>query len=196
MTGYAFTWPSQAPAHGQVRLRAFEDRDAEMVMDLATDSHVPKIGSLPFRATHQEALDYIVRQRGRLAEGKGFSFCVADRAEDTALGGIGLWLTSIEDGRVMGGYGVAPSARGRGAAAQALVALTAFAWTLPAVHRIELYIEPWNLASLRTAETAGFSREGLLRSHQEIAGRRVDMLLYAVIRESLPVAGHGRPTGP
>ncbi len=129
-------------------------------------------GSLPFRATHREALDYIARQRGRLAEGKGFSFCVADRSDDTALGGIGLWLTAIEQGRTTGGYGVAPSARARRVATQALDALTAFACTLPPVHRIELYIEPWNLASIRTAETAGFAREGLLRSHQEIAGRR------------------------
>ncbi len=182
MTDDAFSWPAEAPAYGHVRLRALEDRDVDMVIDLATDSYVPTIGSLPFRATHRQALDYIARQRGRLAEGEDFSFCVADRSSDTARGGIGLWLTSSEQGRATGGYGVAPSARGHRVAAQALTALTAFAWTLPQVHRIELYIEPWNVASIRSAEAAGFTREGLLRSHQEIAGRRVDMLLYAVIR--------------
>jgi [ribosomal protein S5]-alanine N-acetyltransferase len=62
------------------------------------------------------------------------------------------------------------------------MALTAFAWTIPALHRIELYIEPWNTGSVGTAERAGFEREGLLRSHQVIGGRRRDMLLYAVIR--------------
>lgn len=182
MTDSTFSWPAEAPAYGHVRLRAFEDRDVDMVIDLATDSHIPKIGSLPFRATRQQALDYISRQRGRLAEGKGYSFCIADRSSDSALGGIGLWLTSVEHGRVTGGYGVAPSARGHRVAAQALVALTAFAWTLPPVHRIELYIEPWNVASIRSAEAARFTREGRLRSHQEIAGRRVDMLSFAVIR--------------
>jgi ribosomal-protein-alanine N-acetyltransferase len=50
------------------------------------------------------------------------------------------------------------------------------------LHRIELYIEPWNVASVRTAERARYQREGLLRSHQEIGGRRRDMLLYAIIR--------------
>lgn len=57
-----------------------------------------------------------------------------------------------------------------------------FAWTLPPVHRIEAYIEPWNVASIRTAERAGFTYEGLLRSHQEVGGQRVDMQLYAVVR--------------
>ncbi|MGW0710727.1 GNAT family N-acetyltransferase [Streptomyces sp. NPDC002643] len=67
-------------------------------------------------------------------------------------------------------------------ASHALTALTRFAWSIPELHRIELYIEPWNMASLRTAELAGFEREGLLRSHQEIGGKRVDMLVYAEIR--------------
>jgi RimJ/RimL family protein N-acetyltransferase len=64
----------------------------------------------------------------------------------------------------------------------ALIALTSFGWTIPALHRIELYIEPWNTGSIGTAERAGYEREGLLRSHQEIGGRRRDMLLYARVR--------------
>ena len=85
-----------------------------------------------------------------------------------------------------------PSARGRGLAAAALTALTSFAWTIPGLHRIELYIEPWNAGSVKTAERAGFEREGLLRSHQEIGGRRRDMLLYATIREGAAERGPAR----
>ena len=79
-----------------------------------------------------------------------------------------------------------PSARGRGVAAAALTALTCFAWTITDLYRIELYIEPWNTGSAKTAERAGYEREGLLRSHQEIGGLRRDMLLYAIIRENPP----------
>jgi hypothetical protein len=56
------------------------------------------------------------------------------------------------------------------------------AQTIPDLHRIELYIEPWNTSSIRVAEAAGCQREGLLRSHQEIGGTRRDMLLYAMTR--------------
>ncbi|MBB2890428.1 GNAT family N-acetyltransferase [Flexivirga oryzae] len=49
-------------------------------------------------------------------------------------------------------------------------------------YRLEARIEPWNLASIRTAEAAGFEREGLLRSHEEIGGRRVDLLMYSLLR--------------
>lgn len=80
------------------------------------------------------------------------------------------------------GYSVAPAHRGRGIASSAVKALTAFAWTVPTLHRIELYIEPWNSNSIRVAEASGFQRDGLLRSHQEIGNTRRDVLLYATTR--------------
>ena len=179
-------WPSEPVTYGPVVLREFAEGDVPMVRELSTDPYVPLIGSLPANATQREAQDWIDRQRGRLAEGAGFSFAVAEAATNRAVGGIGLWLAALAHGRATAGYSVAPSARGRGVAVAALTALTCFAWTIPALHRIELYIEPWNTGSIKTAERVGYEREGLLRSHQEIGGLRRDMLLYAIIRENPP----------
>jgi [ribosomal protein S5]-alanine N-acetyltransferase len=176
-------WPTWPVAYGPVVLREFSDLDAAMVMELSTDPYVPLIGSLPADASKQEAQAYIDRQRGRLAEGAGFSFALAEAATDHAVGGIGLWLTQLAQGRATAGYSVTPSARGRGIAAAALTALTSFAWSVPGLHRIELHIEPWNAGSIKTAERAGYEREGLMRGHREIGGQRRDMLLYAIIRE-------------
>jgi len=176
-------WPTASVAHGPVVLRAFSDADLPMVQELSTDPYVPLIGTLPANASGQEAQDYIERQRGRLAEGVGFSFAIAEAGTGRGVGGIGLWLAPLGQGRATAGYSVVPSARGRGVASAALTALTAFAWTIPELHRVELYIEPWNTGSVRTGERAGFQREGLLRSHQEIGGRRRDMLLYATVRD-------------
>jgi [ribosomal protein S5]-alanine N-acetyltransferase len=72
--------------------------------------------------------------------------------------------------------------RGRGIASSALKALTTFAWTIPALHRIDLYIKPWNNNSIHVAEASGCMRDGLLRSHQEIGGTRRAMLLYSTMR--------------
>ncbi len=175
-------WPPEPVASGPVVLREFSYRDVPTLRELSTDPYVPLIGSLPANASEQEAQDFVDRQRGRLAEGVGFSFVIAEADTDRAVGGIGLWLVAVPYGRATAGYSVTPSARGRGLAAAALIAVTEFAWTIPALHRIELYIEPWNQGSVRTAERAGYEREGLLRSHQEIGGRRRDMLLYATVR--------------
>jgi RimJ/RimL family protein N-acetyltransferase len=175
-------WPTAPVAHGPVVLREFSASDIPMTREMSTDPYVPLIGTLPANASEQEARAYIDRQRGRLAEGMGFSFAIAEADTNRAVGGIGLWLHGLRQGRATVGYSIAPSARGKGLAAAALIAVTEFAWTIPALHRIEAYIEPWNVGSVKTAEQAGYQREGLLRSHQEIGGQRRDMLLYATVR--------------
>jgi [ribosomal protein S5]-alanine N-acetyltransferase len=180
----SLSWPTEPVAYGPVVLREFCAADLSMVQEMSADPYVPLIGTLPPNASGQEAQAYLDRQRGRLPEGTGFSFAIAEAATGRGLGGIGLWLAGLDQGRATAGYSVTPSARGRGVAAAALTALASFAWTIPTLHRIELYIEPWNAGSIKTAERAEFEREGLLRSHQEIGGRRRDMLLYAAIRDS------------
>ncbi|WP_375432546.1 GNAT family N-acetyltransferase [uncultured Friedmanniella sp.] len=174
-------------------LRAFCEPDVAMVQDLATDPYIPLIGSLPADADPAAALAWIGRQHARLAEDVGFSFCIADE-EDRPLGFAGLWTRGLPGGRATAGYAVRPSARGRGVATHALRALTDFGWTFPDLHRIELYIEPDNIGSRRTAEQAGYRHEGLLRQHQEIGGRRRDMCLYARLREVAdgPLRARGR----
>ncbi len=177
--------PAILPSADGVVLRPFDAGDVAMLRDLATDPYVALIGSLPADATEQQALDFIERQHSRWTTGVGYSFCVADLVDGRALGTAGLWLGDLAQGRASAGYTVAPGARRRGVASSALRALTIFGWTLPELFRIELYVEPWNTGSIRTAEAVGYVREGLLRSHQPIGGRRVDMLLYSALRPDL-----------
>lgn len=175
-------WPSTTPAHGGAELHAVTERDAEMAQELSKDPYVPHVGSLPANASEDEALAWVKRQQSRYAELSGFSFTIVDASTNSAVGHCGLWLKELRQGRATAGYSIVPSARGRGLATDALLALTMFAWTVPGLFRIALYIEPWNAGSVRTAERAGYTCEGLLRSHQEIAGQRRDMLIYAAIR--------------
>ncbi|NIJ12093.1 RimJ/RimL family protein N-acetyltransferase [Saccharomonospora amisosensis] len=163
-------------------LRRFEPSDAALAHALGADPYVPLIGSLPARPSTQQARQWVRRQRQKHPDGDGFSFAIADAETDTAIGAIGLWLRDLPEGRATAGYAVSPEYRGRGAATSALVALTAFAWTIPALHRVESYIEPWNTASSKVATAAGYQREGLLRGHHWIGGTRRDMLIYAAIR--------------
>ncbi len=67
-------------------------------------------------------------------------------------------------------------------ALDALQTRSGWAWNLSDLHRLQLHIDPANWASCRTAERAGYEREGLLRSWQEIAEERRDMLVYSVVR--------------
>ena len=78
--------------------------------------------------------------------------------------------------------------RGRSAAGYALKTLARWSLGVLGIPRLELNVEPWNEASIRTAERAGFQQEGLLRNWQDVGGKRKDMLMYSLLPTDLP--GH------
>ncbi|MFG3338186.1 GNAT family N-acetyltransferase [Glycomyces sp. NPDC048151] len=80
---------------------------------------------------------------------------IVERASGLVVGSLGLFWPPA-DGAVELGYGVAPSRRGRGYAPEAVLALTAHAFTSPAVEAVFAHVEPSNPASVRVLEKAGF----------------------------------------
>lgn len=175
-------WPTTPPGHGSIVLRELTDVDVHLAIELGDDPYIPLIGSLPERPTRDQALEWIQRQQNHYHEGTRLSFAIADSRSNRAVGAIGLGVRDLSAGRATAGYAVSPLHRGQGKATSALKALTTYAWTIPLLHRIELYVEPWNEGSIRVAERCDYIREGLLHSHQEIGGMRRDMLLYAATR--------------
>lgn len=176
-------WPRTPPTYGRVLLREVREGDVAMARELATDPYVPTTGTLPLNASAAQALDWVRRQQGRHQEGAGFSFTITEASTDTPVGHCGLWLRDLGDGQGSAGYSIIPSARGRGLATDALRALTDFGWGVPGLERIVLYVEPWNIASIRTAERSGYVREELLRD-QEVAGAVRDVVRFAAARSS------------
>ncbi|MGO9456643.1 MAG: GNAT family N-acetyltransferase [Acidimicrobiales bacterium] len=166
---------------GPFLLRSFERRDVPMVVEASADPLIPLISTVPAGGDPEAALAYVERQRRRLADGFGFSFVIADAASGGGVGSIGLWTRDLDLGRASVGYWVVPGTRRRGAASQALRALSTWAIDEVGVARLELYVEPWNIASSRTAESAGYSCEGLLRSWQAVGAVRRDMSVYSFL---------------
>ena len=163
---------------GVVRLRDFVVADIPLIQSASTttiseSTTVPATGGVP------EALAYIERQRGRLSSGAGHAYAVARGVDDVAVGYVGLQLRDVRWGRASLGYWVGPEHRGHGYAAVALGALSDWSDAVLRVPRLELYIEPWNESSIRTAEAVGFEREGLLRSWEVVGGSRRDMGMYS-----------------
>lgn len=195
MTGHPLPpWPRKAPAFGRIRLRGVRAADAGMAQEMSTDPYVPAIGTLAPNANRAEALAWVLRQQRRHGEGSGFSFTIQETATGAAAGHCGLWLGDLAEGRGSAGYCIAPSSRGRGLGADALSALTAFGWTVPGLVRIELYIEPWNTGSLKTAEAAGYARAGSRQNHPLADGSLRPMLVCAAVRPAAASDGR-KPRG-
>lgn len=81
---------------------------------------------------------------------------ITRRSDGRAIGGIGF-KGQPNEGVVEVGYGLAPSARGHGYAAEALTAVTRAA-ARHGVARVRADTEPDNVASRRTLESARFVR--------------------------------------
>jgi RimJ/RimL family protein N-acetyltransferase len=164
---------------GPFRLRPFTLADTEMVREASSDAYIPLITTVPAAYTDEEGRRFIERQWSEAEQGTGYSFAIADAGTDRAVGQVVLLLKDISMGRASVGYYVVSSARGSQAAAFAVQGLVRWAHPELGVPRLQLYVEPWNAASIRTAEKAGFQPEGLLRSWQEIGGKRKDVYMYA-----------------
>jgi [ribosomal protein S5]-alanine N-acetyltransferase len=169
-------------ARGPLLLRPFAASDLVLVRQASADPLIPSITSVPRAYTEESGRAFIERQWQRARDGDGFSFVIADENEPTAgLGSIGLWLHEIESGRASIGYWVLRSERGKGLAGRALRRLAAFAFEELAVPRLHLFVEPWNVASARTAESAGFVRESLLLGWERIDGEQRDAYCYRLL---------------
>lgn len=150
---------------GPFTLRPFAEKDVPSIFEASRDPLIPLITTVPNPCDQAAALAFIARQHERLQTGQGWSLAIAEGASP-ALGQIGLWPQSHE--RASLGYWVLPSARGRGVAALALAALSRFG--LAQFEQLELYVEPWNEASWRTAQRVGYRREGIPICRPSAAG--------------------------
>ena len=179
-----FTPPLRVPqlASPPLVLRPYAVSDLSMVRQAAADPFIPSISSVPRTYTDDAGRAFIERQHARGAEGDGYSFVIAPEAEpEMGIGSIGLWLQEIESGRASIGYWLIAGARGQGLAANALRAVVSFAFSALSIPRLHLFVEPWNVASARTAQTAGFRREATLRGWERIDGEQHDADCFALL---------------
>lgn len=181
--------PADIPVitHPRIVLRPFSDEDAGLVQAAASDPLIPLITTVPASGNVAAARAYIARQHDRLTSGEGYSFAIADALTGVGVGQIGLWLRDLDQGRASTGYWVAGQFRHRGYVTAALAAISRWGFSLDGIHRIELYVEPWNDGSWRAAERVGYRREGLLRSWQQVGQQRRDMYVYGLLPHDLAV---------
>ncbi|MFD1544756.1 GNAT family N-acetyltransferase [Nonomuraea guangzhouensis] len=167
----------ELPAGEKFLLRPWRLDDVAVVREASEDAYIPLITGVPPNYSDAEGSAFIRRQWSKAADGVGYSFAIANAGDDRAVGQIGLWPGAL--GRASLGYWVAKSARGQGVAGTALRAISSWGLERLRIPRLQLHVEPWNAPSWRAAERAGFVREGLLRSWQEVGGERRDMYLYS-----------------
>jgi RimJ/RimL family protein N-acetyltransferase len=174
-------FPVEGLTDGTVRLRLLTEADLPAVVAACQDPEIPRWTRVPDSYGDSNAREWFeAQQQGRDA-GSELHLVVVDARGDELLGSIGLVAIDWEDMRGSIGYWVAPEARGRGIATRAVRLLAAWGFDELGLGRVEIKSQPDNAASHRVAERAGFTREGVLRAHALIKGRRRDMVVFSLL---------------
>lgn len=163
-----------------VTVRPFAADDLPLIEEASRDPEIPRGTTIPVPFSADVGAAFIERQYSRAASGFGWSMAIA--SPERPVGQIGLWLANAHHGRAELGYWIVASARGQGHAAAAVRLVSEWAFEHVDVHRLGLSIEPWNTASIRTAEKAGYEQEALLRQWQVVDGIPKDMWSYVRLR--------------
>lgn len=81
------------------------------------------------------------------------------------------------------GYALDEQSIGRGITSEAVKLMVQFAFEQLKMNRVEAYVSPQNIASIRVLEKAGFLQEGLLKQLLYINGYWEDHYIYAIIAD-------------
>jgi RimJ/RimL family protein N-acetyltransferase len=160
---------------------------AVIELEPATQAHVPGIEAMlddefirftrvPDPVPDGFARSWIERYEAGRADGSREAFAIV---EDGEFLGLALAPTVNRETQTAElGYGLAPSARGRGVATEALRLLTDWAFAQGMI-RLELLISADNPASQRVAERCGYVLEGVLRNTYVKPGWRTDTQVWS-----------------
>lgn len=170
----------QPVLHGsKVLLRPWTPDDAESVYVACQDPDIQRWVPVPSPYALSDAVEYVTTTAPAAWPDGGAVFAVVELATDQMSGAIGV--QRLDDGVAHVGYWTRREARGKGLTAEALRLITTWFLHEGEAARVELVVEPDNSASIRVAEAAGFTREGVLRRRLDLRGRRVDVVMYSML---------------
>lgn len=177
-------YPFPTLTDDRVTLRPWSDSDLACVEEASHDPRILEVTTVPRAYTPEAGLAFVARQHSRVTGGEVIALAIAEASSGEAIGhitllcrpqrgvaGIGYWLLARKRGKHLGLYAVRLLSR----------------WGLQeaGLARIEALVEPANIPSMRVLERAGFQREGLLRAHLALKGRRADVYSYSLLPEDL-----------
>ena len=169
--------PVDVPA-GSVLLRPWLEDDLDDAWAALQDADI-RLWNGQGSESREDALQ-LIRGRQDWSSGTHASWAIADPDTRAFIGSVSLFKIDLEQGDAEIGYWVAPPARGRNAAAQAVDAVCRWAFATIGLDRIVLFHAVDNPASARVAEKAGFTYEGhLRRSYRYADGIRHDELVWS-----------------
>ena len=171
-----------------VAIRPFLPADAQPLFEAIQESRAevdPWLSDLAATRSVSDVETFIARQPDVWAKGGAYNFAILDHRTGTLLGGCGLTQVNPRHRFANMYYWVRTGHTRRGIATQGVRLLARFGFEIVALARIEIVVPVGNRASIRVAEKAGASREGILRSRIMLHGVLRDAVMFSLVQEDL-----------
>jgi len=162
------------------RIRSYRPEDLAALLRYAGERavSVQLRDRFPYPYTHEAGEEWLRRMAEQQPE---TDFAIATGSH--LIGGIGLELRDdVERGSAEVGYWLGQPFWGRGIATAALQAFCGWAFSHFGLVRLQACVFESNPASGRVLEKSGFRLEGRLRQAVLKEGRRMDMLVYGLLK--------------
>ncbi|MER7719726.1 GNAT family protein [Streptomyces flaveolus] len=174
--------PTPSLHTARLRLRPFEDTDANDLFALQSRAHILRYWDSPPWTERTRAEKFITACRRMEQEGTGARLAV-DRVSDGAFIGwctLNSWNPDFRSASL--GYCYDDAVWGQGYATEAARALLGWAFDTLDLNRVQAEADTRNVASARVLEKLGFVREGTLREDCVVNGDVSDSWVYGLLR--------------
>jgi RimJ/RimL family protein N-acetyltransferase len=171
--------PDPPLTDGVVTLRSWRDTDADAIAAMMDEPEIARWTRAPTPYRQRDAIEWLATHSTLMRRRSELPLAVVDAETGALLGSVSIRFPADDRGEF--GYLVAAEARGRGVGARALRLFARWALVALELPRLEVMVQPENVASLAVAQRVGFRREGIMRSQSAIRGRRVDLMMLAML---------------
>ena len=170
----------------RLRLRPFDDADANDLFALHSNPHVLRYWDAPPWTDRKRAERFLTACRQMAADGTGARLAVDRLTDGTFIGWCSLTRWNPDYRSAALGYCFDAAAWGHGYATEAASALLQWAFNTLDLNRVQAETDTRNAASARVLEKLNFTREGTLREDCIVNGDISDSHVYGLLRRDWP----------
>ncbi|MCC9043509.1 GNAT family N-acetyltransferase [Myroides sp. M-43] len=162
------------------KLRILEAEPYQEFLKLATDQEMEYYIGIPRDEVVEEKRK---RLYGFRTYNKSYlMFLILDRVSDKVIGYCGFHTWYLEHNRAEIGYGLYTDKwKEKGVMTEVLKTVLDYGFSTMNLTRVEAFVSPDNIASLRTVAKMGFVKEGQLRGHYVDNGQVEDSVVFGLL---------------
>lgn len=145
----------------------------------------------PAQLWSEKKLKEFVEKRAE-KRSRSFGFSIRTLADDTLIGGVGLWISSWTHADTWLGISIGERDYwGKGYGTDAMHLAVQYAFVELNLRRVSLGLHAYNERALKSYQKVGFTLEGRMRGEGIRDGVRFDSLWMGILREEWLATAHG-----